>query len=67
MAITELVTFSSIPEKVTINECIELSKEYSTDKSKLFVNGILDKIYNELRSQGRIKKSGRGLIDESLL
>mgnify|MGYP003548735721 CR=1 FL=1 len=67
MAITELVTFSSIPEKVTINECIELSKEYSTDKSKLFVNGILDKIYNELRSQGKIKKSGRGLIDESLL
>ncbi len=67
MAITELVTFPSIPEKVTINECIELSKEYSTDKSKLFINGILDKIYNELRSQGRIRKSGRGLIDESLV
>lgn len=66
MAITELVSFPSIPEKVTINECIELSKEYSTDKSKLFVNGILDKIHNELRSQGRIKKTGRGLIDESM-
>ena len=67
MAITELVSFPSIPEKVTINECIELSKEYSTDKSKLFINGILDKIHNELRSKGRIKKTGRGLIDESLL
>lgn len=67
MAITEFVSFPSIPEKVTINECVELSKEYSTDKSKLFINGILDKIHNELRSQGRINKQGRGLFDESFL
>ena len=66
MAITELTCFPSIPEIVTINEYVELSKEYSTDKSKLFVNGILDKIHNELRSQGKVKKQGRGLFDESI-
>ncbi len=65
MAITELIHFQSIPEKVSINEYVELSKEYSTSKSKLFINGILDKIHNELRSQGKIKKSGRGLFDEN--
>ena len=63
MAITEMLNFSSIPLKVTINEYIELSKNYSTPKSKQFVNGVLDVISNELQSEGRVKKSGRGLMD----
>ncbi|MBQ0016299.1 MAG: transcription antitermination factor NusB [Bacteroidales bacterium] len=61
MAITEFTEFESIPERVTIDEYIELSKEFSTDRSKLFVNGILDKIVLKLRSEKRIHKSGRGL------
>ncbi len=65
MAITEFMCFPTIPEKVTINECIEMSIEYSTDKSRLFINGILSKMHVELRSQGKIKKTGRGLIEES--
>ena len=63
MALTEMITFPSIPVKVTINEFIELSKTYSTPKSKQFVNGILDVLSNELTSEGVIRKSGRGLID----
>lgn len=63
MAITEMMIFPSIPVKVTINEFIEVSKQYSTPKSKQFVNGILDVLANELTSEGVIKKSGRGLID----
>lgn len=62
MAITELLNFPTIPVKVTMNEYIELSKAFSTEKSSIFINGILDKIYNELREQGRIRKEGRGLI-----
>jgi N utilization substance protein B len=63
MAIAELVTFSNIPVKVTINEYIELAKNYSTPKSRQFINGILDVIANELKTAGEVKKSGRGLID----
>ena len=63
MAIAELLNFHSIPVKVTINEYIELSKNYSTPKSKQFVNGILDAISEDLRGEGRLKKSGRGLLD----
>lgn len=63
MAICELVNFSSIPVKVTINEYIELSKEFSTPKSNAFINGILDKILSELKSEGKIRKIGRGLIN----
>lgn len=63
MAITEMMIFASIPVKVTINEFIEISKNYSTPKSKQFINGILDVLANELTSEGVIKKSGRGLID----
>lgn len=62
MGIAELTACPSIPERVTIDECIELSKEFSSEKSKIFVNGILDKIVNELRVSGRISKSGRGLF-----
>ncbi|WP_452609884.1 transcription antitermination factor NusB [Roseivirga echinicomitans] len=63
MAIAELLNFQSIPVKVTINEYIELSKNYSTPKSKQFINGILDVISVELKTSGKLKKSGRGLMD----
>lgn len=63
MAITEMIHFPNIPVKVTINEYIELSKEYSTPKSRQFVNGILDVIAKNMKESGAIKKSGRGLID----
>lgn len=63
MAIAEMLNFRNIPVKVTINEYIELSKNYSTPKSKQFVNGILDVISGELKEKGELKKSGRGLID----
>ena len=61
MAICELMEFPDIPVKVTLNEYIDLSKYYSSDKSKLFINGILDKIIVDLRDQGKLNKSGRGL------
>ncbi len=62
MAITEFTECPSVPIKVTINEYIELSKEFSTPKSKIFINGILDKLVNDLKDEGKIKKIGRGLI-----
>lgn len=61
MAVAELTSCPSIPEKVTVDEYIELSKEFSAERSRLFINGILDKMVSELRSQGKINKSGRGL------
>jgi transcription antitermination protein NusB len=63
MAISEMVSFPGIPVKVTINEYIELSKLYSTPKSRQFVNGVLDVIAIDLVNSGVIRKSGRGLID----
>ncbi len=63
LAICEMENFPSIPVKVTINEFIDLSKQFSTPKSKIFVNGILDNISADLLKKGKIKKSGRGLID----
>ncbi|TDS16242.1 NusB antitermination factor [Sphingobacterium paludis] len=63
MAICELVNFPTIPVKVTINEYIELSKAFSTNKSNTFINGILDKILADLSQDGRIQKQGRGLKD----
>ena len=51
---------------MTVDEYIELSKEFSTDRSRLFINGILDKFIIELRSAGRINKSGRGLMDPTM-
>lgn len=62
MAIAELIYFTSIPVKVTINEYLELAKEFSTPKSNSFINGILDKILDELQAQGKIRKYGRGLL-----
>src|SRR5690606_11829725 len=58
LAICELVNFSSIPVKVTINEYIEISKIFSTPKSNTFINGILDKVLSELKTSGRIRKQG---------
>lgn len=63
MAIAELIIFPNIPVKVSMNEYIELAKNYSTPKSRQFINGILDVIAKELKESGDVKKSGRGLID----
>ena len=63
LALTELLYFKSIPVKVTLNEYIELSKWYSTPKSKVFVNGVLDKLVAELKTNGKLKKMGKGLIE----
>lgn len=65
MAICELTTFPTIPIKVTINEYVEIAKKYSTEKSKEFVNGILDRMMKKLQSEGLIQKKGRGLQDQS--
>lgn len=62
MAICELQQFSSIPVKVTINEYLEIAKEYSTPKSSIFINGVLDKLVKEYRAQNMYPKSGRGLM-----
>ncbi|MFN8257309.1 MAG: transcription antitermination factor NusB [Bacteroidales bacterium] len=61
IAIAELLEFSSIPVKVTLDEFIEISKFYSTERSKIFINGLLDKIIKDLKSQNRLNKTGRGL------
>ncbi|MCX6297241.1 MAG: transcription antitermination factor NusB [Bacteroidetes bacterium] len=63
MAITEILHFSSIPVKVSLNEFIEISKIYSTPKSKIFINGILDKIVADLKSENKLNKMGRGLME----
>lgn len=62
MGISEAVSFPTIPLKVTINEYVEISKYYSTPNSRQFINGILEKIILEKKSNGEIKKSGRGLV-----
>jgi N utilization substance protein B len=61
-AIAELVSFDSIPVKVTLDEYIEISKYYSTQNSSHFINGIIDKVIDILTEEGRIHKSGRGLL-----
>jgi len=63
MAIAELKNFPSIPVKVTLNEYIEISKTYSTPKSRQFINGILDKLVADFKEQGLIQKTGRGLME----
>ena len=63
IAISELRYFPSIPVKVTLNEYIDISKNYGTEKSGGFINGILDKIVSELQEKGEINKMGRGLMD----
>jgi transcription antitermination protein NusB len=63
MALCELLHFPTIPTKVTLNEFVEVSKTYSTDKSKDFINGILDRLMKQLLTEGKIVKEGRGLIE----
>ena len=63
MALTEILEFPTIPVKVSFNEYIEISKGYSTPKSKVFINGILDKLIHDLKSNNQIKKAGRGLVE----
>jgi N utilization substance protein B len=62
MAVCELMNFPTIPTKVTLNEFVEISKLYSTDKSKDFINGILDRLLKKLEKEGKVVKEGRGLI-----
>lgn len=62
MAICEFFKFPSIPIKVTINEYLEIAKEYSTPKSSIFINGILDNLVKEFQTQNKIVKTGRGLM-----
>jgi len=62
MAICEFQKFPSIPVKVTINEYLEIAKEYSTPKSSVFINGILDKLVGEYKAEGKLNKAGRGLM-----
>ncbi len=62
MAIVEMLTFEDIPPKVSINEVIDIGKRYSTPKSGVFINGILDAVLLQLLREGRIRKTGRGLV-----
>ena len=65
IGIAEILYSPDVPPKVSINEVIEIAKNYSTSNSGKFINGILDAILNELKKSGNLNKSGRGLIDES--
>jgi len=65
MAVTEICEVPTIPIKVSFNEYIEISKYYSTPKSRVFINGILDKIIEQLKSENKIVKKGRGLVGEN--
>jgi N utilization substance protein B len=64
MALVEFMYFETIPPKVTINEYLDIAKAYSTPKSHLFLNGVLDKIRITLTQSGQINKTGRGLKNE---
>ena len=66
LAITEILEFPEIPVKVTLNEYIEIAKFYCTSKSSTFVNGILDNIVKEIRHEGLLNKTGRGLVGEKM-
>ena len=64
MGIAELLYFPDIPTRVTINEAIEIVKMFSTDKSGVFINGMLDAAVDRLKEENRLDKSGRGLLEE---
>jgi transcription antitermination protein NusB len=66
MGICELLHFPDIPPKVSINESIEIAKDYSTAGSAKFINGILDAVLAEEKTQGKLNKTGRGLVEESI-
>jgi N utilization substance protein B len=61
MALAEILYLPNIPVKASLNEYIDISKEYSTPNSKIFVNGVLDKVIGELKRGDKIQKTGRGL------
>ncbi len=63
MALAEMMNVSNVPVKVSLNEYIDISKEYSTPNSKTFINGILDKLITDLKRDGKIEKTGRGLME----
>jgi N utilization substance protein B len=63
MGICEFLEFETIPVKVTINEYIELAKSYSSPKSGLFINGILDKLLIDFKNKNQLRKIGRGLLN----
>ncbi|MBM4172034.1 MAG: transcription antitermination factor NusB [Ignavibacteria bacterium] len=65
IGISELYYCPDIPPKVTINEVIEIAKDYSTSNSNKFINGILDAVLLDLKNSGTLNKTGRGLIDQS--
>lgn len=65
MAVAELLFFPDVPPKVSLNEAVEVAREFGTDKSGAFVNGVLDAVLRDLRAAGRVVKTGRGLIDVS--
>lgn len=66
IGIAEIMYFPDIPPKVTINEVIEIAKDYSTSNSNKFINGILDAVLSDLKKSGELNKSGRGLIDQTI-
>lgn len=66
MGICEILHFPDIPPKVSINESIEIAKDYSTAGSGKFINGILDAVLAEEKKEGRLNKTGRGLVEESI-
>jgi N utilization substance protein B len=63
MAVCEFLHFPTIPLKVTINEYVEISKIYSTENSREFINGILDRLMKRFQKEGKIVKEGRGLLE----
>jgi transcription antitermination protein NusB len=67
MGLCELLFFPEIPPKVSINEAIEIAKEFSTAGSGKFINGILDAVLSDLKTKGRLNKLGRGLVDETII
>jgi transcription antitermination protein NusB len=67
MGICELLFFPEIPPKVSINESIEIAKEFSTAGSGKFINGILDAVLSDLKTKGKLNKLGRGLVDETII
>ena len=66
MGICELMYFPEIPPKVSINETIEIAKSFSTESSGKFINGIMDAIFTELKKNGELNKTGRGLVEETI-
>jgi len=67
MGLCELFYFPDIPPKVSINESIEIAKIYSTAGSGKFINGILDAVLSDLKKTGKLNKTGRGLVEESIV